>query len=109
MDIKDIFGTINPPEELRPFTQDKTGAEGISQFLTNLVALIFSLAAVVLIFMLIWGAFEWLTSGGDKESIAKARSRILSAIIGIILFGIAFAVMQVLGTFTGFTFFVGQR
>lgn len=103
------FGTISPPPQLVPFTSpDPTGAGGISKFLTNLVGLIYSLAAVVLIFMLLWGAFDWMTSGGEKEKLESARNKIISAIIGIMLFAVAFAVIKVLGQFTGFEFFSGQ-
>lgn len=106
----EVFGKIQAPDALKGLiSKDPTGAGGISTFLSNLIALIYSLAAIVVIFMLIWGAFEWMTSGGEKEKIDSARRRIISAIIGIILFAIAFAIIQVLGTFTGFTFFVGQK
>lgn len=105
-----VFGKIEPPKELLPFTSaDPTGAGGISQFFSNFVGLFYSVAILVLILMLVWGAFDWLTSGGDKEKIAAARGKLINAVIGIILFAIAFAAIQVLGQFTGFTFFAGQR
>ena len=105
-DIKDKFGTIKPPKELEPFvTKDSTGAGGLSLFFSNLVALIYVIAAIVLIFMILWGAFDWITSGGEKEKVEAARNKIIHAIIGIIIFAVAFAVIQALGTFTGFTFF----
>lgn len=105
----DVFGKIQPPPALQNFIgTDPTGAGGISKFLSNLVALIYSLAAIVLIFMFIWGAFDWMTSGGEKEKLESARNKIISAIIGIMLFAVAFAVIQVLGVFTGFTFFSRQ-
>ena len=105
-DISKIFGRILPPTAIQNFD---FGAAGISKFLSNLVALIYSLAAVVLIFMLLWGAFDWLTSGGEKEKVEAARNRITYALIGMILFAVAFAIIQLLGTFTGFTFFAGQK
>lgn len=109
-DIKDIFGSITPPSPIANFASgDQTGATGISKFLSNAITLIYSLAAVVLIFMILWGAFEWLTSGGDKEKLSSAQKRIINAIIGIILFAVAFAIIKVLGQFTGFTFFTGQN
>ena len=109
-DIKDIFGTIVPPPALYPLTANNaTGARAISQFLSNLIALIFSLSTVVLILMIIWGAFDWLTSQGDKEKIASARSKIINALIGSLLLATAFAAIQILGQFTGFKFFVGQK
>lgn len=106
--IEHTFGTIAPPSPIAQFLGpiDKTGATAISKFLSNLITLIYSIAAIVLIFMLIWGAFEWLTSGGDKEKLHSARQRIVSALIGIVLFAVAFAIITVLGQFTGFKFFV---
>lgn len=104
-DISKVFGRIVPPPAIADFG---FGAAGISKFLTNLIALIYILAAIVLIFMLLWGAFDWITSGGDKEKVHAARERITQAFVGIILFAAAFAVIAVLGQFTGFKFFVGQ-
>lgn len=109
----DTLGKISPPPALKNFLKDpagkdQTGAGAISQFLSSSIALIYSIAAIALIFMLLWGAFEWLTSGGDKEKLASAQRRILHAIIGIILFAVAFAIIRVLGAFTGFTFFKGS-
>ena len=34
---------------------------------------------------MLWGALSWVTSGGDKEKVQKARDRIRSAIIGVIM------------------------
>lgn len=106
----DIFGRIQPPDIIAGFLKNNpTGSGAISDFLSRLIVLIYSLAGIVLIFMILWGAFEWMMSGGDKEKIASARGRIMNAFIGILLFAIAFAVIRVLGTFTGFTFFAGQN
>lgn len=105
-----IFGKIQPPDALKGLiSKDPTGAGGISLFLSNLVTLIYSLAAIVLLFMILWGAFDWMTSGGEKEKLESARNKIISSIIGIMLFAVAFAIIQILGQFTGFTFFVGQK
>ncbi|KKR16257.1 MAG: hypothetical protein UT54_C0013G0007 [Candidatus Daviesbacteria bacterium GW2011_GWB1_39_5] len=107
---RDIFGTVDPPPVLNPFLKkDSTGSGAISDFLSRLIVLIYSIAGIVLLFMILWGALEWMLSGGDKEKIASARGRIFNAIIGIILFAIAFAIIRVIGQFTGFTFFKGQN
>ncbi len=97
-----VFGNIVPPKSIASFG---FGATGIGNFFSNLIVLIYSIATIVLILMIIWGAFDWMTSGGDKEKIAGARSKIINALIGIMLFAVAFAIIQVLGQFTGFQFF----
>lgn len=104
--VRGIFGPITAPGPLAGFlARNPTGGGAISQFLSNGVTLIYSIAGVVLVFMILWGAFEWMTSGGDKEKMSSAQKRIISAIVGILLFAVAFAVIRVLGQFTGFTFF----
>lgn len=103
------FGKINVPDPIKSLNaKDPSGAGGINLFLSNLVTLFYSLAFVVLIFMLLWGAWDWIISEGEKEKIHGAQQKIISAIIGIILFAITFALIRVLGGFTGFKFFVGQ-
>lgn len=103
---RSVFGTIQAPNEILPLIrQGGEGAGGISLILNNLITLIYIIASIVFIFWILWGAFQWLTSGGEKEAVAAARGRITNAIIGIILFAVAFAVIQIIGTFTGFTFF----
>lgn len=104
------FGTIQPPDAIKNLIgKDPTGRAAISKFLSNMVGLIYLAAGVVLIFMILWGAFDWLTSGGDKEKLDSARKKIINAFIGLMLFAVAFAVIQVLGQFTGFKFFEGQK
>lgn len=103
--IKDIFGIVRPPAELNPFVaKGGSGAGGISAFINGLIGLIYIFASIVFTFMLLWGALQWTMSGGDKEAVAAARRRITYAFIGIILFAIAFAIIKVVGTFTGFKF-----
>lgn len=105
-DIGKVFGQILPPQAIQYLG---FGSTGISKFLSNLVALFYSVAIIVLIFMLLWGAFDWITSEGDKEKLESARNKLISAVIGIMLFAVAFAIIQILGTFTGFKFFEGQK
>ncbi len=103
-----VFGRVNPPQQIQNLT-NRGGAEGISFFLTNIINLFFAVSGVVFIFMIIFGAFQWMTSGGDKEAVAKARSRITHAIIGIILLSLAFLIITIIGEVTGFEFTRGQR
>lgn len=110
MDFSKNFGTITPPQALQKFLGgDPSGAGAIGKLLTNIIGLFYVVAIIVLIFMLLWGAYDWLTSEGDKEKIQSAQRKLINAFIGILLFAVAFAVIQLIGTFTGFTFFAGQK
>lgn len=55
------------------------------------------LAAVVVLFMLVWGAFQWITSGGDKEAVGKARGRIIAALVGLVILALSLLIVVVVG------------
>ncbi len=97
-----IFGKVKPPG---PLEELGIGSIGISGFVNALIRLIYMLAAVIFVFMLLWGAIEWLMSGGDKEKVQSAGKRLTNAIIGIVLLAVTFAILNLIGIFTGFTFF----
>lgn len=63
--------------------------------LTNILTIVFVIAALVVLFFIISGAFQWITSGGDKEKVGKARGAILNAIIGLALLALAFLIARV--------------
>ncbi len=63
----------------------------------NLLILFFTIGALGFVIMFLWGAVDWILSGGDKEKIAGARKRITTAIIGLVLMSLTFTAMLVLG------------
>ena len=79
------------------------GYKSLGGFITNILALSFVVALILVLIMLIWGAFEWITSGGDKDAVGKARGRILNALIGLAILAVAFALFRFAGQFLGFT------
>lgn len=61
------------------------GSLNLSTILSFLIKFFFSLAALAALLYLLLGAFAWITSGGSKENVEKAREKIQAAVIGIIL------------------------
>ena len=102
--VNDVFGNITAPSPIQPLVA-KGGAGGLSFFLSNVVALIYTVAGIVFLFMIIISGLQWLTSGGDKEAVSKARNRLIYAIVGITILAFAFFIVNVVGQLLGFTFF----
>lgn len=107
--IQSVFGIIDPKNapggENLGFLNYGSGGEGLGHFLTALINLLFIVAGIFLILMFLWGAWDWIISGGEKEKVANARNKLIHAVIGFILFAIAFAIIGLLGQFLGFKFF----
>lgn len=96
----------NTTIHVSPPTRDgniPVGYSDLGAFVSNILTLSFIIAVLIVLAMLVWGAFEWITSGGDKEAVGKARNRIINALIGMAVLAIAFALFKVAGQFLGFS------
>lgn len=90
------------PSNTLTIYKPSVGYTDLGIFVTNLITLSFTIAVVVVLIMLIWGAFEWIVSGGDKEAVGKARGRIINALIGLAVLAIAFALTTLGAQILGF-------
>ncbi len=106
--VGDTFGTIPHPSELDRLFEGQTGDTGLGIALSGIIELIYIIAAVIFIFFLLWSALEFIYSRGDKEHIQSARGRLTWALIGLILLGISFVLIRIIGTIVGFQFFGGE-
>jgi hypothetical protein len=73
----------------------------LQEIVSNLINLFLVVAFVVFLLLLLLGGIQWITSGGDKESLAKAKAKITSAIIGIIVVICAWAILSLIRGFFG--------
>ena len=77
------------------------GPDGIIAKAANLIALIAGIGAVI---MIIIGGFEFITAGGspigqrsgDPNKAKQARSRIISAVIGLAVIALAWALVRLI-------------
>lgn len=68
---------------------------------TRILTISISLAVLALFIMLTIGGFKFLTSGGDQKAAASAQQTMTYAIIGIVLFAVAFIIFKLIESFTG--------
>jgi len=67
-------------------------------FITTLISFVFATAGLVLLFIVIKGAYIYMTSGGDKEATQKGSKTITSGLIGLFILFSAYAILDVLET-----------
>lgn len=70
-----------------------------SDFVGQLITLLFVLAILAALFYLVWGGFKWLTSGGDKGGVQQAREHIIAAIIGLVIIFLSYFILNILVRF----------
>ncbi|NMB84158.1 hypothetical protein GYA28_02610 [Candidatus Roizmanbacteria bacterium] len=88
-----IFGSISPPVSSIP--SDPQTAFGT---LAGTGIKLFMIVAFmsVLIYGL-WGAWDWIASGGEKDKLLKAQTKITNAVIGILVVVVVIVVFEVIG------------
>lgn len=69
-----------------------TSLAGIIMNITNYVLGFITIVAVL---MLIWGGIQYLTAAGDEAGVEGAKHTITYAIIGLVVVGIAYAIVTV--------------
>ncbi|EKE15467.1 MAG: hypothetical protein ACD_12C00007G0003 [uncultured bacterium] len=94
--IDDLFGGISPPATMNIGGNDPV--QGLGNFIAFGINMFILIAGIFLILYLLWGAFDWINSGGEKEKIAKAQSKITHALIGMFLI---IAVLTIFIAFAG--------
>lgn len=68
----------------------------LGDVLTFIIRLFFVIAGVFALIYLLIGAFRWVTSGGNKENVEKARDQIQNALVGVILIIVVVAIVATL-------------
>lgn len=85
--VSDVMGTIAPG----PFGD--LNFSGIASWGISLFFFVVGFAAFV---MLLQGALNWVTSGGEEKKLGEARKRITSAAIGLIMAIVLFTIWTML-------------
>ncbi len=80
---------------------DKVGLT-VQAIIGNTVTLFYLVGGIGVVVYFLWGAVEWIFSGGDKEKVASARRRMVHALIGLTLLALTFVILNVVGRILNF-------
>lgn len=73
------------------------GQRSVGDVISNALMIVFIAAGLAVLIFLIIGAFRWITSGGDKDAIGKARGTIVNALVGLAILALAFFITVLFG------------
>ncbi len=90
-----IFSNLNilPPEGF---------AKTIGGWITAVMTFVMIISSLLVLGYLIWGALNWITSGGDKGKVDQARQKMIAAVVGLIIVSASYAVLVLVLAFLGF-------
>jgi type IV secretion system pilin len=107
------FATATPafaqPKEWEGINQKCVGGtngdvatiQGLECLIANILSVFLTLIGLAGFIMLIYGAFTWMTSGGNSQATQKAGKTMLFAVVGLIVALSAFMILNLVAEFTG--------
>jgi len=100
-----IFGTIEPPSELKPLiekagTEGTTGA-GIFVLLNRIFTIVIAAAGIFFVIQILLAGFAYISASGDQKKTEAAWSKIYQSIIGLVIVSSAFVLATVIGKLVG--------
>jgi len=104
--VQNIFGTVNKPPGSE-FVGDNP-VQGLGNLIAFFIQIVLFIGGLATLIYLLWGAYDWVTSQGEKEKLLKAQNKMVSAVIGLLLMVTAFTIFSfVMGTVLGGKFGIG--
>lgn len=96
------LGSLKPlPSSYDPGETITTASNTLTDIFSNTFGVLTIVAGLMFILYFVLGGISWLTSGGERDKIEKAKHQMTNAVIGLIIvvaaYGIAFIVGKVLG------------
>ena len=80
--VNDLFGQVTPPPGSSAFANPITG---LSTLLVIGIRIFLLLGGLTTLIYLLWGAYEWITSAGDKDRLTEARHKLTNAALGFVI------------------------
>lgn len=74
---------------------------GLGQVIGSLVGFMVIVAVLAALIYIILGAFQWITSGGDKAKVESARNHIIAAVVGLVIIALAFIILNIVTNLLG--------
>jgi hypothetical protein len=73
--------------------------KGVEEYVQDVLSAIFVVALLSVLIFLVWGAMEWIFSGGEKSKVETARGKITGAIMGLIILAASLALFGLVQKF----------
>ncbi|MCK5466088.1 hypothetical protein KAI56_01140 [Candidatus Parcubacteria bacterium] len=83
------WGYQNPPEGVQ--TDIEIAIMNVTNYILGFIAIIATL-------VIIWGGVQYLTAGGNEDTVANAKKTIAAGVIGMVIAGLAYAMVIVVST-----------
>jgi len=69
-----------------------TGTDCLISIIGNVISLALGFIGIILLVMLLYAGFLWMTAGGDVAGVKAAKTMITNAVVGVIIVAVSYAI-----------------
>jgi len=73
----------------------------LADIVSEIVKFLIPLGGVILLFVMIWGGYDFMMSRGNPEKMKSAQAKITTGIIGFVLLVFAYVIAKLIATIFG--------
>jgi len=89
---EDFFGSAQTGEEFA--AEAGLGQANLVRTIANIIRIFLGFTGVVLVMVILYGGFMWMTAGGNDDRVKKAKQTITNGVIGLVIALSSFAIAQ---------------
>ena len=95
------FGAITTPGGYQPGTGIEGSTSAIEKLMSNVLVILTLVAGMAFVLYFLLGGLNWITAGGDKGKIDKAKGMMTNGAIGMIIIALSYAITWIVGKALG--------
>lgn len=93
--MKALAATCGPGAGQIPCVEPKpAGTITLSGIIDSIIGIVFTVVSVVALLAIVYGAFIYMTAGGDSEKTTKARNIIMYALLGVLVIAASYTLIN---------------
>ncbi len=95
------FDTITTPGGYQPGSDLAGSTTAVEKLISNVLVVLTVVAGISFTLYFLLGGLNWITAGGDKSKVDKAKGMMTNGAIGLIIIAVSYAIVWIVGAALG--------
>lgn len=95
------LGTIKTPGGYQPGDGITGATSAVEKLISNVLVVLTVVASISFTLYFLMGGLNWITAGGDKGKIEKAKAMMTNGAIGMIIIAVSYSIVWIVGKALG--------
>lgn len=95
------FSTITTPGGYQPGSDIGSSTSAVENLISNTLVVLTVVAGITFVLYFLLGGLNWITAGGDKGKVEKAKGMMTGGAIGLIIIVVSYSIVWIVSAALG--------